>query len=239
MAKGVIYKITNPSGKIYIGQTINLKDRVSRYKRYQCKNQKRLYYSLKKYGFDLHTITIIEEVNIDILMEREKFWIEELKVNFTKYKDGNGLNLCDGGIGSIGRVASEEFKIKNSKLHKGKKLSDETKKKISLSSIGRKHSEESKIKMSNSSKGKLLSEETKNKISLSLKGRNDHCFKKAIYQIDPDTDSIIEEFDSVISAAKKIGNVSYCGNIISVCRGRLNKAYNYKWKYKQSNERQY
>jgi len=46
---GYIYKITNPSGKIYIGQTTNIHIRKSKYKNSNCKNQTRLFNSIKKY----------------------------------------------------------------------------------------------------------------------------------------------------------------------------------------------
>jgi predicted GIY-YIG superfamily endonuclease len=37
-----IYKITSPTGKIYIGQTINLLGRIKSYKHLSCKNQRKL-----------------------------------------------------------------------------------------------------------------------------------------------------------------------------------------------------
>lgn len=54
-----IYKITNPNGKIYIGQSTNIDKRFYRYKRLECKGQIKLYNSLKKYGWDAHIIEII------------------------------------------------------------------------------------------------------------------------------------------------------------------------------------
>lgn len=53
----------------------------------------------------------------------------------------------------------------------GKKLSEETKRKISLAGKGRKHTEETKQKMSLTSKGIKHSKESKLKISLARKGR--------------------------------------------------------------------
>ena len=49
-----IYKITSPTNKIYIGQSIDIENRFTKYKSLDCKNQVRLYNSLKKYGFDKH-----------------------------------------------------------------------------------------------------------------------------------------------------------------------------------------
>ena len=45
-----IYKITNPNGKIYIGQSTNLLMRINAYKNPR-KDQPKIYASLKKYGY--------------------------------------------------------------------------------------------------------------------------------------------------------------------------------------------
>ena len=45
-----IYRIINPKGKIYIGQSTNILKRKSSYKGYRCKDQISIYRSLKKYG---------------------------------------------------------------------------------------------------------------------------------------------------------------------------------------------
>lgn len=65
--------------------------------------------------------------------------------------------------------------------NKGRKLSEETKRKMSEKAKLRKHSahsEETKRKMSESHRGKTLSEEHKNNISLSLKGELNPMFGK-------------------------------------------------------------
>lgn len=59
---------------------------------------------------------------------------------------------------------SEETKQKMSQSHKGKKLSEETKQKISKSLKGKKFSEEHRRKIGESQKGKKLSEEHKQKL---------------------------------------------------------------------------
>lgn len=69
-----IYSITSPSGKIYIGSSININKRWNYYKNYNCKAQRKLYYSLNKYGFENHVFNIIEECKIDELLEREYYW---------------------------------------------------------------------------------------------------------------------------------------------------------------------
>jgi group I intron endonuclease len=132
--KGYIYKITSPSGKVYIGQTINLVRRKSKYKRIDCKQQPKIFNSIEKYGWDYHIFEVIEVLDIDILNEREKYWIEY----FNSLE--NGLN-CTGGADSKKISAETIEKIRNSKLgktspNKGKKMSEEQKLKISQSMIG-------------------------------------------------------------------------------------------------------
>ena len=55
-----IYKITSPSGRIYIGQAKNLRKRLNSYKGLHCKGQTKLYNSLKKYGWENHQFDIID-----------------------------------------------------------------------------------------------------------------------------------------------------------------------------------
>lgn len=47
MNKIGIYKITNPKGKIYIGQSIDIDKRINTYRLMHCKDQKLLYNSIK------------------------------------------------------------------------------------------------------------------------------------------------------------------------------------------------
>ncbi len=89
---------------------------------------------------------------------------------------------------NYGKKRSNESKLKQSKIMKGRKYSDkhkqkisdankgriislETKQKISESLKGHKHSEETKQKIGNSNSGKVRSEETKRRISETLKNK--------------------------------------------------------------------
>ena len=76
---------------------------------------------------------------------------------------GTLLNKTDGGEG-----------VDTSKYRVYKKLSNETKTKISIKKLGKKlcpHSEETKLKISNSNKGKRFSEQHKKKLSIARKKR--------------------------------------------------------------------
>jgi hypothetical protein len=69
---------------------------------------------------------------------------------------GTGIlrNMTDGGEGCAGRRMSEETRKKLSEIHKGKKKSIEHRKALSKAKIGKKITEEHKKNMSNSLKGK-------------------------------------------------------------------------------------
>jgi group I intron endonuclease len=93
---GIIYKITNPKGNIYIGQTIDLEKRKKRYGWMTSGKQRKLHNSFLKYGFDAHVFEILEDrIPVELLNEREIYWI---KLHKSYYKDSkNGMNLNRGG----------------------------------------------------------------------------------------------------------------------------------------------
>ena len=69
-----IYKITSPSGKIYIGESLNLKQRCLTYLNpNRLKKQRAIYNSLIKDSVESHEIEIIELCEVDELLVRERF----------------------------------------------------------------------------------------------------------------------------------------------------------------------
>lgn len=87
-----IYKITSPSGRIYIGQSKNIINRWKHYKKVDCKHQHILYHSFKKYGIENHKFEIIKRCNIEELNYWERyhqdFYIEK------GYKLASNLMNC-------------------------------------------------------------------------------------------------------------------------------------------------
>jgi len=145
-----IYKITSPSNRVYIGQSIDIKKRFAAYKNNECINQHRLKASFKKYGICNHSFEIIHECDISELNDKEIYFIN--KFNSIKRC---GLNISHGGIGVMRNRKHSDYtknKIRNKKI--GLKASEDTKKKMSESRKKWRHTDESKKKMSDLAKGK-------------------------------------------------------------------------------------
>lgn len=129
MKKAVIYKITSPSGKYYIGKTVDFDSRMTNYKNLNNTQQKAIHASILKYGWDTHIVEILEESTPERLNELEIEYIK--KHNSFSGDNPLGLNLTRGGEGSLGRKDSEEVKRKRAERHRGSKRSEETRKLMS------------------------------------------------------------------------------------------------------------
>lgn len=223
---GYIYKIISPNGKIYIGQTINKKQRKYHYNSGSFKQQIKLWNSTQKHNWKpFDTFEIIEEClcgeNKCYLNEREKYWIQY----FDSFK--NGLNCNEGGHGNLGHVHSEESKKKMSESHKNVKHPEWRNKQKSEYTKGRKHTDEAIIKMSETKKEKMTSE-IKEKISKGLKGnKNGLGNKGSSKKIICLNDNRI--YDSIKQASLEL-NLHETG-IISVCKGVYSQTKGYKFKY--------
>lgn len=126
---GYVYMLTSPSGKRYIGRTIDFKRRMRQYEAKSRSDDSPIYREVNKYGFDNFKKEILETID----GERE-FVDEELNRLERKYIEGydtvrNGLNQH--------RWDSNTREIK---------FSDEIRKKMRKSQTGRKHSDESRRK---------------------------------------------------------------------------------------------
>ena len=142
---GVIYKTTNLiNGKIYVGKRIFNKEKFLKTNYYGSGTL--LKSSIIKYGLESFERVILEEVDNEILSDREIYWIKELESNNLEI----GYNLTTGGNSKYGRKIG--------------KMSDETKQKLREASI------KYLIENGHPFKDKSHSEESKQKIRDKLKG---------------------------------------------------------------------
>jgi group I intron endonuclease len=151
-----IYKITSPSGKVYVGSTgkDTVEARWFDYKKLSCKSQVKLYNSFKKHGVENHIFEKICECTIDDMLLLEAQYGNSLGV---LGKNGLNLRLPKKGDVYIG-------------------VSEETRKKISL---GKQNvSQETRRKMSLVHKGKVISEEQRRNHSLLMRGENHPMYGK-------------------------------------------------------------
>ena len=132
---GIIYKVTSPSYKVYIGQTIKtLVDRKKYHFLYVKRNPRcnaKFANALKKYGNKLKWKILYSGVPPTLLNSMEMLIISL----YNSYECGYNGTL--GGGGSIGRKVSKHTKNKISKAHLGKKASLETKSKMSKAHKGK------------------------------------------------------------------------------------------------------
>jgi group I intron endonuclease len=227
---GVIYKTTNLiNNKIYIGKRIFNQDKFFRNKYYG--SGKLLKEAIDKYGLENFNREILEEIDNDLLEEKEIYWIKFYNSNNLEI----GYNLTIGGNSKYGRKIGS--------------MSDETKKKISqsvskyLSDNGhpfqdKNHSNETKEKIKNKLKGRKLSDEH---IRKSAQGHRGLKYNKPERLKKPKIDqsirikqlsicgSFIKEWSSIMEASKYL-NICRSG-ISRACSGFYKQCGGYKWSY--------
>ena len=170
-----IYKITSPTGRIYIGQSVDIYYRWNDYKTKEAKSQVRLNRSFKKHGVENHLFEVVEECKVNLLSDRERHWQEF-------------YNVINGGLNC--RLVTTKDKTGHFSKESIAKMSESAKKKIitpehrrklkennTRPMLGKKHTQESLALMSKNRKGKasrlgaVLSDESKLKMSLKATGR--------------------------------------------------------------------
>jgi len=164
-----IYKITSPSGKIYIGQSSNIYKRWRWYNTISnCKEQLKLYNSFLKYGIDNHIFEVVFECSKESLNDLEIYY-----GNIFNVTGKNGLNLRECG------GAKAKHSIETRKKMSERQMGDKN------HNYGKKISIETKMKMSQALKGeknplynKPLTEETRQKMSEAQKGEKSHRYGK-------------------------------------------------------------
>lgn len=191
-SKGIYIIKNKENGKCYIGKTEeSFKRRWWHHK--GCLNggyhsNKYLQHSWNKYGE--------ESFSFEVLVTYEEgLDLNELEIKLIKEYNSfeKGYNLTIGGEGTTGHKMTEEAKrvigIKNRENMTGKKLSEETKKKMSESHKGKIKTEEHRKNLSKSLKGKEVKQETKDKLrnaNIGSKQANSKYTEELIYEVKVD-----------------------------------------------------
>ena len=153
-----IYRITSPTGKVYIGQSRNIFHRMYNYKNGHVNRQPGIYSSIKKYGWDAHAHEAIHRLPNDVT---QKVLDDYEAVYMDAYKSCGVylLNVKEAGYrgelsaesrrkiseGNKGKKASEAWIIRMREFMTGKRYAlgyrhtDETKKKIGARSHRGRH----------------------------------------------------------------------------------------------------
>lgn len=200
--KGYIYKLKSPSGKCYVGQTIDINKRFSDYKTFHhCQHQKILFSAIKKYGWDSFEKEIIETIEND----NKKLLQEELNLLEIYYIElydtiNNGYNICRGGN-------QYRLGVKESEEQRQKKRDAWTQERRQL----RSEIWKSDINPRKNNKSPQINTE------------------KAINQYTLDG-VYLRTWKSTAEAARE-HNEFWPQNITKCCKGKIKSAYNYIWKY--------
>jgi group I intron endonuclease len=187
-----IYKITSPTNKVYIGQSVDVNNRFIQHKKDSKRKKSRLYSSMRKHGFDNHFFEIIEICSINLLNERERYWQE-----FYNVLGVNGLNLRYTATDDKSGYLSDETiaKLKNKDVtymygndfRTGIKHTEQIKNQIkntlkdNAKKDNYKNAMTGKFGNLNPFYGRKHTEETKNKISLNHKNNDALCSRIKIY----------------------------------------------------------
>lgn len=216
---GVIYKISSPNGKVYVGKTYDLRKRINAHKCAAKRGRNHiLHNSIRKYGWDAHVLEVIETVEDEMLNERELFWIEEL--NTYCHYDANGMNMTKGGDGQratwmhkpeLRKWYSDRFTGKGNPFH-GMKHTDETKKLISKKAIER-----------NIKNGVLVPKWGYEKGLANIR-RKVLCYDSG--------GNFLCEYISVTEASEKLGVLATC--VSAVCNLKMTNSGGYVFRYKDS-----
>jgi group I intron endonuclease len=172
-----IYKLTCiDTGKIYVGKTVNFRDRFSYHKNCGNKSYGKCHFqnAIRKYGWDSFSVEILEiftdftkSKDNTYLLERESYYIELLNsTDPTK-----GYNICKHSNDRTGVPHTEEAKEKMRQAAINREYSEKEKERLRTINIGRTLTNEHKEKIKQGNTGKFVSEETRKKLSDLHKGK--------------------------------------------------------------------
>ena len=209
-----IYKITNPKGRSYIGQSVNINNRKYAYMAINRRNIGPIIAnSLDKYGWENHKFDIIEECSIEQLHKREVYW----KAVELEKKEGDMQQVLFCNMHDVGSFGPLSQHIIDKLI--GQKRTDETKLNMRNAKLGKtsnfkgkKHTDETRLKIKNSRLGKPSNRPVKPVLQYSLEG------------------NFIKKWDSITCLSKEGFSLN---GIVLCCGGKQQKSQNFIWKFKE------
>jgi group I intron endonuclease len=223
-----VYRVANDlNGKVYVGVTTKSLNERWKHHVFSSKNNDLVFgAAIRKYGEDRFTMEVLEECESrQHMLEREKFWIEELNSHVSQ---GCGYNMTMGGEGVFGYNHTEEAKRSMSEKRKGaqnhnfgKRWGREAHPPEFLEMMSKRHSG-----AGNPMFGRKHSEETRRKIAAANKRRT--YTGTAVLQFDLEG-NFMKRFESTQAAAR---SVEGSGNkILMVCKGERKTHKKHMWRY--------
>lgn len=228
-----IYSITNQlDGKRYVGQTVQRPERRFTLHRNQARrgHGHYLHRAMRAHGEEHFVLEVLEQCDVSVLDEREKFWIARLDT----FK--NGYNLNEGGKGNRGRHHTEEERALMRERHWSRTSKRETCiEKIREANTELLKSEETRRRISIGNRGKTRSSEQRERYSRSKLGAKNPMFgkpgptQKTVAQFTFEGE-LVATFPSGQAAAASLGK-SNATAIRNCCQGRSTSSYGFVWKY--------
>lgn len=171
-----IYKVTSPTNKVYIGQSVDIEGRWVTYRKYDFHNGK-LKNSIKSHGPENHTFEVLEECSVEELNLRERYYQDLYDV-----LGPNGLNLVLTTTSNKSGHISESSRIKmsNSQRELKKTLSKEHKERLLKVNLNKVHTKEHREKNSEGQRKFWTSEK---RLEMSKNNPNSKMTESDIYNI--------------------------------------------------------
>jgi group I intron endonuclease len=235
-----IYKITSPSNKIYIGQSDHIYRRWGYYKRLASNIQQQvgIYRSLLKHGVHNHIFDIIEVCELDELNIRERYWQDHYDV--LKY----GLNCILVKTNEKPLINSEETKLRKSLAAPTRPIKQYSLEGLFIQRWDRIIDVERKLGIANQT------------ITMNCQGNKDSAggfiwrYDNSDLEVKPvksmkygipvnqyDLEgNFIQEWVNIKTASIKLGIDN--GSIGNVCKNKQQTAGGFKWKYKNTSEKE-
>ncbi len=154
-----IYAIRNVlNGKMYVGQSVNIRDRWRSHRKQLGRGRRSyLYSAMRKHGLENFEFIVLEQCDPTVLNERELYWMEHYACRT------QGYNVIPAG--QTGRVMDDRAREAIAATLRGRSRPAEVVEKVRQAMLGKRHTEDTRRLLSEITRGRAVSEETRRKLS--------------------------------------------------------------------------